>query len=234
MPTLIDRLPKGTGALPPRRPIGRRWFTCGLVLSLGILLAGCGDRGKWYSIDVSGSLPPLSFTMTRAVDGGKVTAADYRGKIVVLYFGYTQCPDECPTTVSNLSQVLSQIGRSARQVRVLFVTVDPHRDTAPVLAAYVGNFAPQIVGLRGTPDELARLARRYRVFYSVTPASDGHPYEVTHSSAVYVFDRSGAARLIIASLDTVKPDLAGTTADLERLVSAGHAPSAAARVLGLL
>ncbi len=182
------------------------------------LLAGCGNSAKWHSIDVSGSLPPLSFTMARASDGKAATQADYRGKIVLLYFGYTNCPDQCPTTLSNVADILHRLGPDAGRVRMLFVTVDPNRDTPAVLAAYVKNFAPQIEGLRGTPDQLAALARRYRVVYSVTPATNGHPYAVTHSSAIYVFDGSGAARLIIASLASTAPDIAGTTADLKRLV----------------
>jgi protein SCO1/2 len=185
------------------------------------LLAGC-DNAKWHSIDVSGSLSPLSLTMMRASDGNQVTQSDYRGEIVLLYFGYTFCPDACPTTLSNIAEILGRLGPDARRVRVLFVTVDPNRDTAPVLAAYVKNFAPQIEGLRGTADQLAALARRYRVVYSVTPATEDHPYEVTHSSANYVFDGSGAARLIIASLASTTPDIAGATADLKRLVVEAH------------
>ena len=199
-----------------------------------VLLAGCGDSTKWHSIDVSGSLPPLSFTMIRAADGREVTQADYRGRVVLLYFGYTFCPDVCPTTLSNIAEILTRLGPQAQHIRVLFVTVDPNRDTPPVLAAYVKNFAPQIEGLRGTPDELTALARRYRVVYSVTPATEDHPYEVTHSSAIYVFDGSGAARLIIASLASTTPDIAGTAADLKRLVDEAHPPSLLARLLQLL
>jgi protein SCO1 len=199
-----------------------------------MFLAGCDDNTKWHSVDVSGSLPPLSFTMTRASDGKAVTQADYRGQIVLLYFGYTFCPDVCPTTLSNIHDILTRIGPDAQHVRVLFVTVDPNRDTAPVLAAYVENFAPQIAGLRGTPDQLAALARRYRVVYSVTPATDDHPYEVTHSSAIYVFDGSDAARLIIASLASTTPDIPGTAADLKRLVEQVHSPGLVARLLRLV
>ena len=112
---------------------------------------------------------------------------------------------------------------------MLFVTVDPNRDTAPVLSAYVKNFGTEIDGLRGTPDELAALARRYRVEYSVTPASGNHPYDVTHSSAIFVFD-GGAARLIVASLSSTAPDVAGTTADLKRLVDEGHPPGLLAQL----
>jgi protein SCO1 len=198
------------------------------------LLTGCGDSAKWHAIDVSGSLPPLAFTMTRASDGKHVTAADYRGDIVLLYFGYTNCPDVCPETLSNLAQVLSRIGLDEQHVRVLFVTVDPNRDTPPVLAAYVKNFAPQIEGLRGTPDQLATLARRYRVLYSVSPATQNQPYEVSHSSAIYVFDQTGAARLIIGSLSSTHPDIPGTADDLKRLVAASHPQGLLARLWRLV
>ena len=196
-------------------------------------LAGCGDSAKWHSIDVTGTLPPLALTMTRAEDGKQVSQADYHGKIVLLYFGYTNCPDICPTVLSHMSSIFDRLGPAAHQLRMLFVTVDPNRDTLPVLAKYVRNFAAQIDGLRGTPDELAKLARRYRAVYSVTPAKDGHPYEVTHSSAIYVFDRSGAARLIIASMSSNQPDIAGTTADLRRLI-AGHPPGLFSRLWSMI
>ena len=95
------------------------------------------------------------------------TAADYKGKVVLLYFGYTYCPDVCPTTLFNIAQMLKTMGKRADDVRVLFVTVDPNRDTLPVLKQYTEAFAPQVVGSRGTPDQLAALAKRYRVAYSV-------------------------------------------------------------------
>ena len=117
---------------------------------------------------------------------------------------------------------------------MLFVTVDPNRDTAPVLATYVKNFAPEIDGLRGTPDQLAALARRYRIVYSVTPETKDHPYEVTHSSAIYVFDATGAARLLVPSLASTTPDIAGTAADLQRLVEATHPPGLLTRLLRLV
>ena len=175
-------------------------------------------------MDVSGSAPALQFTMTRASDGKLVTDADYRGQVVFLYFGYTFCPDVCPTTLVNLAQILGHLGPDAQQVRVLFVTVDPQRDTLAVLAAYVKNFAAQIDGLRGTPDQLASLARRYRLVYSVTPQTKDHPYEVTHASATYVFDKSGAARLLVPSLTSATPDIAGITLDLKRLIGEKSIP----------
>src|SRR6185437_5886723 len=187
----------------------RGWRAAGLIgAAFGLaLLAGCDKTAQWHAIDVSGSTPALAFTMTRAADGRIVTPADYRGKIVLLYLGYTYCPDICPTTLANIGDILKRLGSDANHVRILFVTVDPNRDTPQVLKEYVENFAPQIDGLRGTADQLEALARRYRLVYSVEPETKDHPYEVTHSSAIYVFDGSGAARLLIASLSTTTPDI---------------------------
>jgi protein SCO1 len=209
----------------PRSPLrlSRRGLP-GLLLAAAALRAApaYADHG-WHDIDMTGISPPLQLSMTSASDGKEVTAADFRGDVVLLYFGYTFCPDVCPLTLSNVANILKRLGDRADHVRVLFVTVDPARDTLPVMKQYASAFAPQIVGLRGTPDELASLARRYRIEYSVTPASDGHPYAVTHSSAIYVFDQTGAARLLIPSLASQSPDFAGVTADLNRLLSGpGH------------
>ena len=192
-----------------------------LTVSAG-LLGGCGNSGEpWHATDMKGTMPDLSFTMTEAGNGQQVSAKDFKGKITLLYFGYTFCPDVCPTTLANMGTIIKKLGPDADQVRALFVTVDPDRDTLPVLKSYAALFGPQVVGLRGTPDQLAALARRYRVSYSVTPESDGHPYEVTHSSAVYVFDKTGALRLLISSLSTAEPDIDGSVEDLKRLIGEG-------------
>jgi protein SCO1/2 len=181
-------------------------------------LAGCQGTAGWHNTDIHGSLPALDFDMVRANDGAAVTGADYRGKVTLLYFGYTYCPDVCPMTLSNIAQAVKSLGPSGSSVRVLFVTVDPDRDTLPVLKRYVAAFGAGVDGLRGTPDTLVALARRYRVAYSVTPAAPGRAYEVTHSSAIYVFDKSGAPRLLVSSLSGEKPDIAGTAQDLRRLL----------------
>jgi protein SCO1/2 len=192
--------------------------------ALAFPVAGCDRKTQFHEADISGSLPPLEFSMTDAMTGTPVTAADFRGKVTLLYFGYTLCPDFCPTTLTNLAAALKQLGTQSDQVRVLFVTVDPNRDSLPVLKQYAALFAPQIVGLRGTPDALASLARRYRVAYSVTPAHDGHPYEVTHSAIVYVFDQDGNARLLISSMATQKPEIDGTAQDLLTLIAQHNPP----------
>lgn len=206
----------------------------GLAAALGAAtLGGCND-GQWNSIDISGSSPRLAFAMTRASDGKQVSEADYRGQIVLLYFGYTFCPDICPTTLSNVVDILRRLGPDARHVRFLFVTVDPNRDTLPVLAEYMKSFGPRFVGLRGTPDEIAALARRYRVVATVLPATKDHPYEVTHSSAIYVFDASGAARLLVSSLAVSPPPIAATAADLKRLVAHTRPQGFLTRLMGVV
>jgi protein SCO1 len=213
--------------------VARAFALGGLCLAM-LALGGCDQDQKWHAMNVSGSSPALAFTMTRAEDGKEVTQADYRGKIVLLYFGYTYCPDVCPTTLTNVASILEKLGPEAKQVQMLFVTVDPNRDTLSALKEYVKNFAPEIDGLRGTPDQLAALARRYRVVYSVRPETKDHPYEVTHSSAIYVFDATGAARLLIPSLASTTPDIKGTTADLKRLIEADHPPDLLTRLLRLV
>lgn len=186
------------------------------VLAAG--LAGCNRTSGWHSTDVTANVPALDFTMTRARDGATVTAADYRGKVTLLYFGYSFCPDVCPMTLSNLAQVLRTLGNGAKDVRVLFVTVDPDRDTLDVLKQYGAAFGPQVDTLRGTPDQLLALARRYRVAYSVTKGA-GEAYQVTHGSGIYAFDRTGKARLLMSSLSTAEPDVKGAAADIARLLN---------------
>ena len=177
------------------------------------LLAACAPpRGP--VTDIRGAMPDLDFAMTRANDGKTVDASEYRGHVVVLYFGYTNCPDACPTTLSDLATVLQRLGPKANDVRVLFVTVDPNRDSLSTLKAYVNAFAPEIDGLRGSEDAIAQLARRYRITYSVTPDSPGHAYTVMHSDSVFFFDRDGHARYVATSV----ADAGKITADVKTLL----------------
>ncbi|HEX4177935.1 MAG TPA: SCO family protein, partial [Rhizomicrobium sp.] len=178
-----------------------------LALFCVLLLAGC-SKPSWHMTDITDGMPRLSFHMT--ADGKPVTAEDFRGKVVALYFGYSHCPDVCPATLANLTDMAGKV--HSPDLRILFVTVDPDRDTDAVLADYAKAFSPQVVGLRGSANELADLARRYRVAYTVTK---GPPYEVMHSNAVFFFDRDGRARLVTT-------DTSDTTAmadDVKRLLN---------------
>lgn len=208
-----------------------------LLMAAGLvtgLLAMPPRARAWYSTEIAGSLPALAFNMARATDGKEVNATAYKGKVTLLYFGYTSCPDVCPTTLLNLTMALKKLGPLADDVRVLFVTVDPERDTLQVLKQYTSAFAPQTVGLRGTADQLAELAKRYRVAYSVNPATRDHPYEVTHSSAVYVFDRIGEARLLVSGLATENPNLDGVADDLRTLIEHSQHMSLWQRILNMI
>lgn len=181
-----------------------------LVLVL-LLLGGCRHELSPQDVNVAGLVPPLVLSMTDVETGKPVTAADFRGEVTMLYFGYTNCPDVCPATLYNVDKILRRLGPAGARMRFLFVTVDPGRDTPATLAQYVALFGPQIIGLRGDADQLYTLARRYRVVFSV---SKEPVYSVTHSAAVYVFDAHGKARFIIAGLESNKPDFKGIAADL--------------------
>lgn len=196
-----------------RRP--RLPWLAAAILFLAAALAGCAGREPHYALkDIKGLVSPLDFQMVNQ-DGQPVSAADYRNDLVVLYFGYTQCPDECPTTLTMLANALHSLGPQASQVRILFVTVDPRRDTTAVLKRYVTNFGPQFIGLRPDQDELAALSKRYRIAYHYEkPDKDGN-YEVDHSSAVFIFDRDGRARLLGLSDNTSQQ----VASDLDRLLA---------------
>jgi protein SCO1/2 len=184
-----------------------------------VLLGASNSSVVWRaSLDISGNAMPLAFTMTRAADGKEVSEADYRGQVVLLYFGYTNCPDVCPTTLLHAASVLKQLRDDGKRVRILFVAVDPERESLPILQEYVEHFAPQVDGLRGTPEQLAAFAGRYHAGYSVKATAAANEYQVMHSAVVYAFDGKGAARLLIPSLGNAKPDLAGVAADLRRLI----------------
>ena len=177
-----------------------------------LLLAGCHHDLSAQDVSVRGLVPDLAFTMTDAATGKQVTAADFKGSVTLLYFGYTNCPDVCPATLYNLDRIEQRMGPDAAKVRILFVTVDPDRDSPAVLAQYAALFGANVTGLRGTADQLYELARRYRVVFSVRkmPA-----YTVTHSAAVYVFNARGKPEFIIAGLETGQPDLDGIAGDLK-------------------
>jgi protein SCO1/2 len=188
-----------------------------LLLAL-LVLGGCRHDLSQQDIAVNGMVPPLDLSMTDVTTGKPVTAADFRGKLVMLYFGYTNCPDVCPATLYNVDKVLRGLGPLASDVRFLFVTVDPDRDTPAVLAQYTALFGPDIEGLRGSADQLYSIARRYRVVFSVTKPTKTSPYEVTHSAAIYVFDGAGQAQFLIAGMDTPNPDIAGITEDVRAVI----------------
>jgi protein SCO1/2 len=174
-----------------------------LLAALAMTLAACqhAEPLPFRLTRITGHMPDLDF---RLVDdnGKQVTGADYRGKIVLLYFGYTHCPDVCPLTLAHLHVVMQRLGPLADDARILFVSVDPKRDTPQVMHAYVNAFDKRAVGLTGSPGEIETLSKRYRASYSREPDQGDGNYEVSHSSAIYVFDRQGHAQVLATPADS--------------------------------
>jgi protein SCO1 len=185
------------------------------AVSVPALVAACAGSGPSYALrDITGLVSPLQFQLTNQ-DGQVVTAENYRHDLVLLYFGYTDCPDQCPTTLTLLANAIHTLGPRASQVRVLFVSVDPKRDTTSVLRRYVSNFGPEFVGLRGDQPQLTTLSKRYRIAYHYEPPDKYGNYEVDHSSAVFIFDGDGRARLLAQSDNTEQQ----VASDLRRLLA---------------
>ena len=163
---------------------------------------------------IRGFLPDLKFELVAA--GGKtITEEDFDGKVVMMFFGYASCPDICPTTMAQLSQVMEALGSQAEQVRILFISVDPHRDTPEILQAYVNAFDQNAIGLTGSERQISRLARRYRVAYQIEKPRGDDPdsYEVAHSRGIYIFDAQGKARMLASDSESVEK-LTATVRDL--------------------
>ncbi len=161
--------------------------------------AGCGAGSpKFKSSDVTGAGFGRDFALTDAA-GKPRTLADYRGKVVVLFFGYTQCPDVCPTTLAALAQTMKTLGADASRVQVVFVTVDPDRDTGELLASYVTAFDPSFVALRGDADATARTAKEFKILYQKQPGRTPESYTVDHSAGTFVFDPQGRLRLYVGN-----------------------------------
>jgi protein SCO1/2 len=178
----------------------RTWV--GLVFA-AFALAGCEGSGPSFkNTDITGADYGKDFSLTDHT-GKARTLADFRGKAVVMFFGYTRCPDVCPTTLAELKSVKEQLGDNGKRLQVLFVTVDPERDTQKLLANYVPAFDPSFLGLYGDSAATAKVAKDFRVFYQKSPgrtpdpATKNREYTVDHTAGSYVFDPQGRLRLFV-------------------------------------
>ena len=177
-----------------RHPVAWVLFAIGTTL-----LSGCGEREstpRFKSTDITGSgIGSGDFTIPD-FSGKPRTLSEFRGKVVVLFFGFLQCPDVCPTTLAEAAAALKELGPKADDVQVLFITVDPERDTAELLAPYVTAFHPKFLGLRGSQAELERAAKLFKVYYAKSPSPSGG-YSMDHTASLFVLDKQGRARLLI-------------------------------------
>lgn len=143
------------------------------------------------------------------------TLAQLQGKVLVVFFGYVQCPDVCPTTMAELAGIKKALGAQGDQVQGIFVTVDPERDTAEILRSYMGSFDPSFIGLRGTPEQTRELAKAFKVFYAKVPGKTDSSYTVDHTAGSYLFDKHGKVR-VFSRYGTSTEDL---TLDLKALLN---------------
>ncbi|MBK1614682.1 SCO family protein [Rubrivivax gelatinosus] len=171
--------------------------------------SGAPARAAFEGIDITGADYARELELPDA-DGQPRHIADFRGKVTVVFFGYTQCPDVCPTTMVELAEVKRQLGPAGERVQGVFVSVDPERDTPELLKAYVANFDPSFVALRGTPEQVKTVAKQFKVFYNKVPGQTPTSYTIDHTAGSYVFDGQGRVRLFTrygAGIDKLKHDL---------------------------
>jgi len=176
-----------------------RLITLVLLALSAALLAGCDKPGapaggSFKSIDITGADYASKLELPDA-DGKPRRLADWKGKVVVVFFGFTHCPDVCPTTLAEIAGIRQALGKDGERIQTVFVTVDPERDTPALLKAYVGNFGADNVALRGTPEQTQAVARHFKVFYAKVPGKTEGSYSIDHTAGSYVFDRQGRVRL---------------------------------------
>jgi cytochrome oxidase Cu insertion factor (SCO1/SenC/PrrC family) len=161
---------------------------------LGVWILALATAAGWIGWDAwQGDRPAIggSFALTDQ-DGRTVTSDSLKGKPTLIYFGFTYCPDVCPTSLLLMETALEKLGPdAAKKVNLVFITIDPERDTPELMKGYVTNFGPTFEGLTGTPQQIDAAARAYRVYYQKVPSKDGAPYLMDHSSIVYLLDRNG-------------------------------------------
>ena len=175
-----------------------RAFTLLSVLFAMFTLAGCDkpvvQPPKFQLTDVTGANFGKSLELTDH-NGQRRTLADYKGKVIVLFFGFVQCPDVCPITLAELAKVAKDLGADAAKLQVLFVTLDPERDTRDVLKQYVPAFNPTFIGLSGDLEATARAAKEFKIYFQKKPPEKGGGYTVDHSAGSYILDQQGRLRL---------------------------------------
>ena len=189
-----------------------------LVVALALLVTACGERSNgstspFKSTDISRVEWGQDFRLTDH-NGRPRSIADFRGKVTLLFFGFTHCPDVCPTTMADMARVIDKLGPDSQRVQGLFVTVDPARDTPQVLAKYVTSFHPSFLGLYGDVAATTALAKEFKFFHEAQAADPQGRYDVMHGSAVYVYDPRGRLRLLMGVERTVD----AMAADIARLL----------------
>ena len=195
----------------------RRLFLWGAAA----VLSGCDKLGttassnapSFRAVDITGAEYARQLDLVDQ-NGQPRTLADFKGKVTVIFFGYTQCPDVCPTTMAELAQIKKSLGKEGDRLQAVFVTIDPERDTAAVLKAYMAGFDPSFVALRGTVDQTKAAAKEFKVFFAKAPGASDGSYTMDHTAGSFVFDAQGRVRLFVRYGAGIEP----LTADLKTLL----------------
>lgn len=186
-----------------------------LALLFALAVGACGaPQSEFKNTDITGA--DFGRTLALTDHNGKPRAlAEFKGKVVAVFFGFTQCPDACPTTLATLKAVKDKLGADGDKLQVLFVTVDPERDTAPLLAKYVTAFDPNFIGLSGDAEATSRVAKEFKVFYQKVPGKVPETYSVDHTATTFLYDPQGRLRLFVRYGEAVEP----IVADVQRLLA---------------
>ena len=190
-----------------------RLMQLGLLVLVSLLMQSCSKPPDWNATDISGMMPDLEFSLI-GPNGTEVEAATLQGTPVLVFFGFTSCPDVCPTTLTQLKLAIKTLGENTGGVQVVLVSVDPDRDTPEVMKSYTASFGPWLLGLTGSDEALTRLRETYGVYAAMESSDAKGSYNVMHSAAVFAFDAKGHARLLISDLS----DNAAVVADLQQLI----------------
>ena len=202
--------------------LNRRGFAAGLGLTLMLALTACGKTADTNAVppivlkgvDLTGANYARELSLPDQ-DGRPRTLAEFKGKVLVLFFGYTQCPEVCPTTMSELAQVKKSLGPQGDAVQGIFVSLDPERDTPEILKKYLANFDPSFIALRGTPEQTQAVAKEFKVFYAKVPGKTAGSYTLDHTAASFVFDKQGRVRVF----ERYGADPQDVAADLKALIN---------------
>ena len=169
--------------------------TCAILAGAGVFLTAC-SKGKpeFRGVDIS-EVEYARDTPLPDHNGQQRSLKDFRGKVVVVFFGYTQCPDVCPTTMQEMAEVKKMLGPDGDRLQSIFVTVDPERDTPDMLKAYMGNFDPSFLALRGTPEQTAAVAKDFKIYFKKVDGKTPTSYTMDHSAGSYIYDTQGRLRV---------------------------------------
>ena len=214
----------GRSAVSSRRAWLRRAQALGLALLCGVALTACNDTVSaragatpaFRGVDITGAEYARTLSLTDQ-HGQPRTLADFKGKVTLVFFGFTQCPDVCPSTMAELAQIRAKLGADGNRVQGVFVTLDPERDTPELLQAYLSGFDPSFIALRGTLEQTAAAAKEFKVFYAKVPGKSPGSYSLDHTAGSYVFDTHGKVRLFVRYGSGPE----ALTADLKVLLAGG-------------